>query len=388
MIYYLSGSITDVDYKYFITYAAKFYANMGNYLSYGYKKFIPDLDPDKFEQILQSSSTYDEINYTWKCIRDIIYDDSSSINTINLEEKGGKNSYYLGGIKEEQIKIVDNILSTKGISFLNTRLLMINPNKFVCLISSINEKKEELSENVIAYYGEFKAFLKRVNEYLEEARKVCSNETQKIMLQYYIESFQTGSIQKHQDSQREWLKDKQPVVDMNIGWLDTYIDPLGLRGYYTGWVALIDKEKSKKYNTLVANAEKIISSLPWSKDFEKPAFSSTDFNALDLICYASNTKLWGINAPHYLDIQENEGSKNISFSNALPLYQAEMIQFYNEKDIGLILLHGKLAIALHIANHELLGHGSGKLLRKNANGEFNFEKGLLLNPFTNEPIDK
>lgn len=361
---------------------------MGNYLSYGYKKFIPDLDPDKFEQILQSSSTYDEINYTWKCIRDIIYDDSSSINTINLEEKGGINSYYLGGIKEEQIKSVDTLLVTKGISLLNTRLLMINPNKFVCLIGSIDEKKVELSENVIAYYGEFKAFLKRVNNYLEEARKVCSNETQKLMLQYYIESFQTGSIEKHKDSQKEWVKDKQPIVDMNIGWIETYIDPFGLRGFYSGWVALTDKEKSKKYNTMVTHAEKIISSSPWSMDFEKHAFSLPDFNALDLICYASNTNYWGLNAPNYSDIQENEGSKNISFSNALPVYQAEMLQFFNEKDIELLLLHGKQATTIHIANHVLLGHGSGKLLRKNEKGEFNFEKGVLMNPLANEPISK
>lgn len=74
--------------------------------------------------------------------------------TINLNEKHGKNSYYLGEIKEENIKLIDNFLTEKDIELLNTRLMMISPNKFAYLVASVEERMEEWeNSNVIGYYG-------------------------------------------------------------------------------------------------------------------------------------------------------------------------------------------------------------------------------------------
>ena len=52
------------------------------------------------------------------------------------------------------------------------------------------------------------------------------------MIDYYVESFKTGSIKKHVESQRWWVKDKKPMVETNIGWVETYIDPMGVRAYF------------------------------------------------------------------------------------------------------------------------------------------------------------
>ena len=131
------------------------------------------------------------------------------------------------------------------------------------------------------------------------------------MYDEYIEFFKTGNIEKHKDSQRYWVKDKSPVVEFNIGWIETYKDPKGIRGYYEGWVALTDKEKSKKYGILVQNAEKLLESAPWPKDFEKSKFISPDFIALDVLCLCTSGCPIGINIPNYLDVQETDGFKNI-----------------------------------------------------------------------------
>jgi dipeptidyl-peptidase-3 len=42
---------------------------------------------------------------------------------------------------------------------------------------------------------------------------------------------------------------------------------------------------------------------------------------------------------------------------------------------------------MHVACHELLGHGTGKFLRKLESGEFNFDIEKLLNPLTNKLIE-
>lgn len=127
---------------------------MGNYAHFGNLKFVPELELEKFEEILKCSSNFNEISYVWDCIKDIVYDNSINFKTINLQEKNGKNSYYLGDIKEENIRAIDKFLLSKGIELLNTRLMMINQNKFCYLVASVEEKMEEWeNSNVIGYYG-------------------------------------------------------------------------------------------------------------------------------------------------------------------------------------------------------------------------------------------
>ena len=383
-----NNTITDEDLKLFIEYAAACYSNAGNYVSFGHKKFVPLIAQDKVEAILKTSQRYGEIEELWNKIKGIVYDNSEKCSTINLEEKGGKNSYYLGGIKEEEIKMVDKYLQEKNIDPLNTRLLKVKGDKYVVLIGSIDTKTEQWTDKITAYYGEFSSFLSRINKHLEEAKKYCYNETEKKMLDLYIESFKTGSIEKHKDSQRQWVRDKNPLIETNIGWIETYIDPMGVRGYYEGFVALTDKEKSKKFNTLVSNAEKLIATFPWDKGFEKPEFKSPDFIALDLLCFACSSCPIGINIPNYQDVQETDGFKNISLSNAYPTIKREKLKYCSEEDKDVLANYGNISLIVKVAGHELLGHGSGLLLRQTGENQYNFEKGKLINPLTGKPVDK
>ena len=67
------------------------------------------------------------------------------------------------------------------------------------------------------------------------------------MINNYILHYESGDIEKHKESQIDWIRDKQPVVESNQGWIETYIDPENVRGYYEGWVAIVNKEKSFKF---------------------------------------------------------------------------------------------------------------------------------------------
>ena len=97
------------------------------------------------------------------------------------------------------------------------------------------------------------------------------------------------------------------MVEFNLGWVETYIDPYGVRSYYEGIVALKDKNSSSKYKMLVDNAEYFISQLPWSKDFERDKFIEPDFTALDIVGFPTTVIFQGINLPNYLDIHDTDG---------------------------------------------------------------------------------
>lgn len=105
-----------------------------------------------------------------------------------------------------------------------------------------------------------------------------------------------------------------------MGWIETYIDPENARAYFEGWVAIVDKEKSAKFQQLVENSERVIPLLPWPREMEKDNFLAPDFTTLEIIAFATNSCPLGINIPNYDDIRENEGFKNLFLNNSLGSY--------------------------------------------------------------------
>jgi dipeptidyl-peptidase-3 len=382
----LKNNISDINYSHFLNYVANFYSNFGNY--HLKKKIIPNIELTDFEAILKLSPSFNDIHSIWDIIKYIIYDSSENSIYINLEEKKGKNGYYLGWIKEDLIKKTDKILRKNNYSLLNTRLIMLNSSKVVTLIGSIEEKQKSLDEENILLYGEYSSFLKRVNEFLENAKKYT---TEKEIIDDYIDFFQTGDIEKHKECQKKWVKENSSI-DFNLGWNESVVDPMGVRGLFEGFVGIADNFRSQKYEQLVKLIPQLINELPWNENFELEEYS-VSFNSLEVISFARNGSPFGKCLPKYYEIKENFGTKNILFFNACPNYNYVISNYFfcDEADLDLIKNFGRQSIKILTSLKQLMGYGSGKLLRvtKNENDEeiYNFDKELI-NPLTDKVVDK
>jgi len=270
---------------------------------------------------------------------------------------------------------------------LNTRAWK-KDDKFIITVGSIETEAtktgiEFKGSTFDIVYGEFAPYVSECNAYMKEALKYVANDTQAKMVTKYIEHFNTGDIETHKDSQREWVKDKGPVVESNIGWIETYIDPTNERGYFEGWVAVVDKIKSEKFQNLVKNSEHIIPLLPWPKEMEKDTFLAPDFTTLEVICFAANGCPLGINIPNYDDIRETEGFKNVYLGNAMPTIKITSIQFATPEQAEILAKLMASTYVVHVACHELLGHGTGKLIYRTADGKAT----SFVDPITNETYE-
>jgi dipeptidyl-peptidase-3 len=83
-------------------------------------------------------------------------------------------------------------------------------------------------------YGDYSKELGLIASYHKKAAENAANENQKEMQLAYADSFQSGSLEAFKTAQRKWIRDKGPMVESNIGFVETYRDPHGVRGEWEG----------------------------------------------------------------------------------------------------------------------------------------------------------
>jgi len=378
-------TIKNVDFMNFKAYAAAFYQYMGNYHSFGAMKFKPNVDEGKFRMILMRHPLFTAktkkgqlyrkvVNDVYPQVKEQMFNTKMPYKQLGYPDDGGTTAYLSYNMKKEDLKLVRDFMKSQNMSLLNTRAFKSAENHYIITVGSIDDK---LTRKGIKYngnvfdlkYGEFGGYLKEVNMYLKKAMNFTANDHQRRMLQLYQQHFMWGDIEDHKQSQREWVKDKQPAVESNLGWVEKYVDPENQRAMWSGWVAVVDKEKSKVYTQLVNKSHAILDHLPWNKTLEKTRFMAPDFSSLDVLTFAGDRLPSGINIPNYYDIRENDGFKNVVFQSKddamkpkLTVFPYTLTHVKSKTESDFINQYQQQAYQVQVAGHELFGHGSGKMI--------------------------
>lgn len=292
--------------------------------------------------------------------------------------------------------MIDEFMKEHKISPLNTRLVKSEGGFEVKLASTKATLDKDIpylkeytyqGHKIKVSRGDFDFAMDEIVKNLKLAKHYAANEKQRVMLDHYIQNFLTGDMDHHKDAMKEWIQDINPSIETNIGYIETYLDPLGVRAEYEGFVSIVNKQTSKMFNELVENAEALIEYLPWGKEFEKDKFNKPDFTSLNVLAFACSGTPIGINLPNYDDIRQQLGFKNVDLGNVYPKPKKENLQYMHEEAKELYFKYSNESLTLMVALHELLGHGTGKLLTQDIDtGTFNYDPEKVLNPFTNEKV--
>lgn len=262
----------------------------------GDQKFVPDLSSlEPLESLASRSPRLQELYAEFS--NDIL---ATPPFSLGYPSGTAQSAYYPGrcDIVNDEVEVVSRTLQELSIFPENTRIsksISAGTPTFSVLQASTeiglsNHEillKQDTKSVVQLVLGDHCDELKQICTSLTEASKYTANNTQKLFISQYIESFHTGSLHAYRDSQRTWVKDKAPVIENIIGFVEPYRDPHGTRAEFEGLVAISDAEETKALKRLVDNSGKFIRRLPWSDSncmendgkgaFEKELFEPPDF---------------------------------------------------------------------------------------------------------------
>ena len=301
--------------------------------------------------------------FTLDALEEMIFDPSKDSlrradgDRETLVERSAVNFYGPGVTTEEALRFYEERKDKYRIApGLNSRL--------------IKDEKGELRE-LTAYtdglYGDaLQAIVRQLTAALSYAPSEEASETLRTLISYY----ESGDIDAFADYSELWVRLLEPV-DLIHGFIETYDDPLGLKGSYEGIVELEDPEGTSRVRQIVGLAGYFEEQSPIDETYKRTEPLGRAARAIDVVMLAGDSypaSPLGINLPNDERMRAEVGSKSVTLSNialAIDRYRsaASIDLFYHGEEVKERLRRfGAEADMLHTDLHEIIGHGSGKLL--------------------------
>ncbi len=213
--------------------------------------------------------------------------------------------------------------------------------------------------------------LAAVNRELEAAAKLADSQQAKV-LRALVHYYQTGDPKDWHDFNVLWLQN-DATVDFASGFIEVYRDARGAKGSAQMIVAVVDQTLAPLMHQLADNAVYFERKAPWEDRFKKLDVKPPVGKAIETLVASGDFHVGtiGDNLPNEQDIREQYGTKSLLLSSSVNAISGTRgakvaVEFLPNPDEGeLFAKHGAWADNLHTALHEIIGHGSGKVVVPN-----------------------
>ncbi len=237
------------------------------------------------------------------------------------------------------------------------------------LNSRLVKQNGELVEEVYRVGGRYDREIRRIIGHLEDALPYASAPMADA-LRALIRFYQTGEEADRIAYDIAWVRDRNSPVDTINGFVEVYMDPRGTKGSWEALVYYVNEEKTRKIETIAANAQWFEDHMPWEPRFRKPQVLGVTARATEVVLETGDSGPLvpiGINLPNDQAIREQFGSKSVSMSNVNEAYELAMpdamrVEFaWNAERAARARRFGAFAQELTTEMHEVIGHGSGRM---------------------------
>lgn len=179
--------------------------------------------------------------------------------------------------------------------------------------------------------------------------------------------YQTGDLADFDAYNIAWVADIESTIDVINGFIETYSDPLGMRGSFESVVSFRDEDATRRIGAIANYAQRFEDDSPIMPEHKKTDVTGIIGKAIRVVSEtgdASPATPIGINLPNSGWIRAEHGSKSVSLSNITDAYNASdsgaAAEFaFSEEEAARNRDYAELSGHLHTDMHEVIGHASG-----------------------------
>ena len=368
-----TGDKESAEFKAFEKYLKQVWFGNGIHHHYSMDKFVPKFSQDFFTAQVKAVATDKLPLAEGQSVEELIATLSPVIFDPAVHAKRVNQAQGEDLILTSATNLYEGVTQQEVEAFYNN---LKDPNDPTPVSYGLNSKLAKIDGKVVEQPykvgGLYSNAIEKIVYWLKKAEEVAENDAQKAHIGKLISFYESGDLKTFDEYSILWAKDTVSQVDFVNGFIESYGDPLGMKG---AWESLVNfKNMDASHRTLVIseNAQWFEDNSPVDSKFKKSEVKGVSAKVITAAilagdCYPSTPI--GINLPNSNWIRVSHGSKSVTIENITDAYDeaAKGNGFnqefaYSQEEIESMNKYLSLTDKLHTDLHECLGHGSGQLL--------------------------
>ena len=365
-----TGDKNSDDWKKFKVYTGRFWFSNGNHHHYSNDKFIPGCSEKYFASLINQCDTTllpmeknETVAEFISRITPIVYDMKIEPKLVDLRPN-------IDNVKASSVNYYEDV-TQKEVEDFYAKFPKDGNQPSWGLNSKLAKDDDQIVEKVWKVGGMYSAAIEKIVYWLKKAADVAENQDQKKALLLLIDYYKTGDLKKFDEYNIAWVNDVNSRIDVVNGFIEVYLDPLGIKGSFESVVSMKDLEATKRIKAIADQAQWFEDHSPLLPENKKKEVKGITAKAITVIAEsgdAAPATPIGINLPNSDWIRRDAGSKSVSLSNIIYAYNVAsassgMLDEFalNDSIKNRIKKWGNLAADLHTDMHECIGHASGQI---------------------------
>jgi len=364
------GDCDTKEFSHFANYLKRIWFSNGIHDPFSKEKIQPKFSKDFLHQLIEHhfeeglSAYFTSTSEATEQLTSLIFDP-------DVAPKGVEQDPSKDIIQYSSVNFYEGVNQEECETFYNNQQQQF-PELSCGLNSKLIKKNNKLYEETWKADGLYGEAIEQIIGWLKKAQDYAENEHQNQWLKNLIRYYETGNLKEFNNYNISWLLDTESQTDLINGFIETYSDPLGLKGTWESILHVKDREATKRTNILSNHAQWFEDNAPIEERFKKEQVKGISANVVNVAMLGGEshpTSPIGVNLPNSDWIRKEYGSKSITLNNVTKAHHDAMLQsgFIEEfassqEEIDRHKKYGFIADNLHTDLHECLGHGSGKML--------------------------